>query len=53
MILVVRCKIFRAKLVSPPQMILGSYAHEITQQASEKKNVYLDYNQIGAKPNRH
>ena len=27
MILVVRCKIFRAKLVSPPQMILGSYAH--------------------------
>ena len=27
MILVVCCKIFRAKLVSPPQMILGSYAH--------------------------
>ena len=27
MILVVRCKIFRAKLVSPPQIILGSYAH--------------------------
>ena len=29
MILVVRCKIFWAKLVSPPQMILGSYAHAV------------------------
>ena len=28
MILVVCCKVFRAKLVSPPQMILGSYTHD-------------------------